>query len=140
MVSESSKNKSCCPPQANKRLSTRPSLTATDRLAAAGIEKNFELCDIPGGMAMVGTDHSLIPMDEESPARQQAISPYRMMATTVTNMMFKEFVEDTGYTTEAQRFGWSFVFAQHLNKHDHDDQVLFAAGSEWWRRVDGACQ
>ena len=35
-------------------------------------------------------------------------------ACTVTNEQFNDFVNATGYKTEAETFGWSFVFFGHL--------------------------
>jgi len=64
---------------------------------------------IPGGVAYRGTDHPMIPLDEEAPFRSQLVEPFAIMQTTVTNKMFAAFIEDTGYKTEAERFGWSFV-------------------------------
>jgi hypothetical protein len=32
-------------------------------------------------------------------------------ATVVSNERFAEFIRNTGYVTDAERFGWSFVFA-----------------------------
>lgn len=59
-----------------------------------------------------------------------------MMQTAVTNAMFREFIDDTGYKTDAQRFGWSFVFHQQLANHRKGIQST--VGSEWWRKADGA--
>jgi formylglycine-generating enzyme required for sulfatase activity len=33
-----------------------------------------------------------------------------MAPTAVTNAQFRAFVEATGYMSEAEQFGWSFVF------------------------------
>ncbi|HEX2728728.1 MAG TPA: formylglycine-generating enzyme family protein, partial [Rubrobacteraceae bacterium] len=41
----------------------------------------------------------------------------------------------TNYKTEAERFGWSFVF----HKHVPPERIqLRAVGTEWWARIDGA--
>jgi Uncharacterized conserved protein len=53
----------------------------------------------------------------------------------VTNGVFREFIAATGYTTEAERFGWSFVFHTHIPKQAVDDTVR---GIEWWCKVTGA--
>ncbi|MEM6729175.1 MAG: SUMF1/EgtB/PvdO family nonheme iron enzyme, partial [Pseudomonadota bacterium] len=49
---------------------------------------------------------------------------------------FAAFVEATGYETEAERFGWSFVFLNHLPPGHPPTQAV--QGVEWWRKVDGA--
>ena len=97
---------------------------------------SIRLCGIPGGMAIVGTDRPRIPLDEESPCRTKAIRPFRMMATTVTNAAFDSFVRATGYVTQAEKFGWSFVLFSSVTDAVEETQAV--ARAEWWRRVDGA--
>src|SRR5699024_5688147 len=57
----------------------------------------------------------------------------------VSNARFAEFVDDTGYRTEAERFGWSFVFAGLVAKRDRD-AVMDASvpDAPWWLGVTGA--
>lgn len=59
-----------------------------------------------------------------------------MGACAVTNAEFAVFVDATGYVTEAERFGWSFVFWSDVP--DAVGMTQGVAGVEWWRRVDGA--
>lgn len=54
----------------------------------------------------------------------------------MTNAEFATFVENTGYVTEAERFGWSFVFWSDVPASIRQTQGV--VGVEWWRRVDGA--
>lgn len=124
-------NKPCCNPQSNS-----PSVNTSQVEITTRTDRKFELCEIPGGMATVGTDQPLISIDEEGPARTIEIQPFKMMATTVTNEMFEKFIADTGFVTEAERFGWSFVFYQHLPEAFKDTQAV--VGSQWWRKVEGA--
>lgn len=131
MEPEASNAKRCCPPRNSNEVNLPAAAVVTKRG-----NSTFELCDIPGGTALVGTDHTIIPIDEEAPIRQQAIKPFRMMQTAVTNAMFKAFIDDTGYKTDAQRFGWSFVFYQQLLEPDKSPS---AVGSQWWCKVEGAC-
>ena len=54
-----------------------------------------------------------------------------------------EFVAATGYKTEAEAFGWSFVFEGHLRSGRSGEQANEAfpehpIGLRWWRKVDGA--
>lgn len=93
--------------------------------------------DLPGGTALVGTTNAQIPNDGESPAHQVRLNPFRMLATTVTNAEFRVFVKDTGYVTEAETFGWSFVFWRQVPKSIGLTQGVVDV--EWWRRVEGAC-
>ncbi len=132
MKREEPKPKTCCPPRTHATLVAPSRIAITKRSTAT-----FELCSIPGGTALVGTDHPFIPIDEESPGRHKEMQPFRMMQTTVTNAMFKAFIADTGYITDAQRYGWSFVFYQQLGPNQPPLQTTM--GSEWWCKVDGAC-
>jgi len=91
---------------------------------------------IPGGRAFVGTKLPGIPDDGEDPVRRVTVKPFRMATTTVTNSQFRSFVDATGYVTEAERFGWSFVFWTQVP--DHIGPTLGVVEVEWWRRVDGA--
>ena len=49
--------------------------------------------------------------DGEGPVREVELSPFAIEAHAVTNRRFAEFVDATGYMTDAERYGWSFVFA-----------------------------
>lgn len=91
---------------------------------------------VPGGMALVGTDAPQIPDDGESPLRRVKLAPFRIGVTAVTNAAFAEFIAATGYRTEAERFGWSFVFWAQVPQSAGPTQGVVDV--EWWRRVDGA--
>ncbi len=91
---------------------------------------------IPGGRVQVGTNRPAIPIDGEGPIRRKTIKPFVITETTITNEAFAHFVLETAYVTEAERFGWSFVFFSDLPKGAAP--TLGVAGTEWWRRVDGA--
>mmetsp|Transcript_24510 Transcript_24510/g.75725 ORF Transcript_24510/g.75725 Transcript_24510/m.75725 type:complete len:260 (-) Transcript_24510:1964-2743(-) len=54
----------------------------------------------------------------------------------VTNAEFAEFAAATGYVSESERFGWSFVFAGELPPQTPADGAV--AGAEWWLRVNGS--
>lgn len=54
--------------------------------------------------------------DGEDPIRRITLSPFSIATTTVTNGEFAAFVEATGHVTEAERFGWSFVFHQFVSE------------------------
>lgn len=92
---------------------------------------------IPGGTAIRGTDDPLIPSDGESPARKVHLTPFRMSPHTVTVREFAEFVNATGYVTQAERRGRSFVFQGQLAENAMDHGGLI--GTDWWRDVAGAC-
>jgi len=78
--------------------------------------------------------------DGEGPRREVSLDPYFLDCTAVTNEAFAAFVEATGYQSEAERFGWSFVFHNQIPK-SHLKRIRFdrAFGIEWWAKVEGAC-
>jgi len=92
---------------------------------------------IPGGMGYIGTDKPIFALDEEAPYRGRAIKPFWMDESAVTNARFAAFVEATGYQTEAEQFGNSFVFYGFLD--DQTDTGNAVAAVPWWRMIAGAC-
>ena len=84
----------------------------------------------------MGTDRPVIKLDGEAPQRRVKLKPFLLGQTPVSNAEFFDFAEQTGYVTEAEIFGWSFVF--HLQLPTTQTTLQGAAGAQWWRRVDGA--
>jgi formylglycine-generating enzyme required for sulfatase activity len=54
----------------------------------------------------------------------------------VTNAQFADFVAATGYVTDAERWGWAFVFGGLLP--DDFPPTRAVASAPWWRQVHGA--
>lgn len=127
-------SKPCCTPSAKRKRAE--GIVAQEVPRSLGAFAPV-LVDVPGGQGLLGTDRPVILPDEEGPCRRRKIKPFRMMETTVTNAMFAAFVAETGFVTEAERFGWSFVFHSHVPRVFEPTQGV--VGIEWWRRVDGAC-
>ena len=95
---------------------------------------------LDGGPFLMGTDYTKgFPADGEGPVREVVIDPFYIDASPVTNAQFREFVERTAFRTEAERFGWSFVFKGHIPGERYeelvDDTVL---GVGWWCKVRNA--
>ena len=96
-----------------------------------------DLVDIAGGTFRMGTDDPTgFLEDGEGPVREVGVASFRISASPVTNDAFGSFIAATGYRTDADRFGWSFVFAGLLP--DDFPPTQGAAAAPWWRRVDGA--
>nr|WP_231336288.1 formylglycine-generating enzyme family protein [Actinomadura graeca] len=93
---------------------------------------------LPGGPFLMGTeDEEGYRADGEGPVRAIRLRPFRIETTTVTNAQFAAFVKATGHVTEAERFGFSFVFEGFLSEDNaRVSQVVHAA--PWWRAVSGA--
>jgi formylglycine-generating enzyme len=93
--------------------------------------------DLPGGTFRMGSDDPTFPQDHEGPVRDVTVGPLRIDAHAVTNARFGAFVADTGHVTDAERYGWSFVF--HAFLRPGADVGPAAPGAPWWRAVRGAC-
>ena len=91
---------------------------------------------LEGGTFLMGTPQPTFPADGEGPVREVTLSPFWIEPYALTNAHFAAFVEATGYTTEAERFGWSFVFYQFLPEDAPPTQGV--ADAPWWRQVFGA--
>src|SRR3954447_22396244 len=56
-----------------------------------------------------------IAADGEGPCRVVTVAPFAISPTAVTNEQFAAFCEATGHVTDAERYGWSFVFVGLLS-------------------------
>ncbi len=119
-------------------LASRGPAEATESAPiAAGSGDVSTILDIPGGRAEIGTDAPIFDSDGEGPRRFVPLPPFRLDETAVTNERFQRFVAASGHVSEAERYGWSFVFAGHLPKERKGSARV--TGAEWWRKVEGAC-
>ena len=95
---------------------------------------------IPGGSFLMGTDDDTgFPADGEGPVREVDVSPFFIDVTAVTNAQFGRFVRQTRYRTEAERYGWSFVFHTFVPRKVARTVTQAVAEAPWWWHVDGAC-
>lgn len=90
----------------------------------------------PAATARIGTDSPVFPQDEEGPVRRRRLKSFALEIHAVTNARFARFVAATGHVTDAERFGWSTVFAGNLGEGPQGTQGF--VGAEWHRRVEGA--
>jgi sulfatase modifying factor 1 len=74
--------------------------------------------------------------DGEGPIREITVDSFYIDVYPVSNRNFAHFADHVGYVTEAEQFGWSFVFEGDLPDYgvslDRQDAVR---GTEWWKRV-----
>ncbi|NLT04999.1 MAG: formylglycine-generating enzyme family protein [Solirubrobacterales bacterium] len=92
---------------------------------------------LDGGELLMGDEGPLAyPGDGEGPVRAVAVAPFRIDRCAVSNARFEAFVAATGHVTDAERFGWSFVFAGLLP--DEFPATRGVARAPWWRQVEGA--
>ncbi|MFJ8932209.1 formylglycine-generating enzyme family protein [Streptomyces sp. NPDC102364] len=94
--------------------------------------------DLPGGTFRMGSEDSdANPGDAEGPVREVHVKAFAIDAYAVTTARFAAFVEATGHRTEAERFGWSYVFAKFLPGHLRKISPRPDA-TPWWCGVEGA--
>lgn len=95
---------------------------------------------LEGGAFLMGTDSDLAwQSDAEGPVREIVLSPFWVAECAVTNSQFQQFFDATGYITEAENFGWSYVFHRHVTGAARKASRGVAGGTAWWIGVDGAC-
>ena len=131
------KKQSCCTVTRNQKSDRSTSRASIADCHLAMADAPLQIVEIPAGTALCGTDTPFLMVDEEAPLRTAKLKGFWMDATTVTNARFAKFVEQTGYVTQAETFGDSFVFNGLLPCDDFFDKAVVAA--PWWRAVEGAC-
>jgi formylglycine-generating enzyme len=95
------------------------------------------MAQLPAGVFLMGSEERFAyPDDGEGPVRRVRLSAFRMDPFAVTNADFRRFVDDSGYVTEAERIGWSLVFAGLLPDGFQPSRGVGRA--PWWRQVEGA--
>ncbi len=85
---------------------------------------------------MGSQDQWAYPEDGESPVKAVEVSPFSIGIHAVSNAEYSRFVALTGYATDAERFGWSFVFGGLLP--DDFPPTEGVVDAPWWRKVEGA--
>lgn len=130
--------KSCCTPAAERGAPAE--VVPVIAPAASDATRRGEMVELAGGEFLMGTDYPLgFSADGEGPVRRVRLSPFAMDKYAVTNAEFAAFADATGYKTEAERFGWSFVFWMQIAAEDFERLVEdTVAMAPWWCKVPGA--
>ena len=131
---------SCCAPAAaHERAAAALSSQAWSR-EDSHRDMADSMVSLPGGTFLMGTDYlGGFPGDGEGPVRAVSLSPFQIDKFPVTNTDFAAFVQNTGYRTEAEHFGWSFVFWSHIPEDRFDELVEdTVAAAPWWCKVPGS--
>lgn len=100
----------------------------------------MESVKIKGGKFLMGSPAGEgHPLDFEFPQVEINVESFEMDTTPVTNASFIEFVNETGYQTEAEALGGSFVFKLLLPKKHLDKlKLVDTIDTPWWVYVEGA--
>ena len=94
-----------------------------------------QMAFLKAGTFTMGTDDPKIPLDGEYPARQVTLKAFYFDVYETSNAEFERFVNETGYVTEAERFGDSFVLEARISEEVKKDITQAVAGAPWWLPV-----
>jgi len=130
----------CCVPSKQRAVRLTESVAASASRIRAATGSTGGMIKLDGGKFWMGTDSDEgFPQDGEGPVRDVVLDPFFIDRHPVTNDQFAEFVRATGYVSEAERFGWSFVFQGHIPADLYPRLVDDTAPRvNWWCKVNGA--
>jgi len=123
-----SKIKSCCTVSRGEKTGSRQK--------GVGPSQNLDLtgmAKIPAGEFVLGShDTESLVEDGETNRKRISMKPFYMDQCAVTNGQFSKFVKETGYVTEAETFGWSFVFHLFIDDQVKQDVIGSPKETPWW--------
>lgn len=141
--SQDNQLKSCCSTQrssvviAPKNLKLKAGVQMVK--AKPSNEDTAGMVYIPGGAFLMGTnDKEGFPADGEGPIHAVTVSDFYMDECAVTNEQFGRFITATGYVTEAQQFGWSYVFHSFVSEAEAAKVTMTPQSAPWWFPIEGA--
>jgi formylglycine-generating enzyme required for sulfatase activity len=127
--------KSCCLPAGGDRAAR-----AAPAAHAGAPRASHDWITLPGGAFTMGSDSAEgFAEDGEGPARRVELSAFAIAATAVTNAQFRDFVRATGYVSEAEQAGESFVFYLQVDAERRAAIRRVSRELPWWLPVEGAC-
>jgi formylglycine-generating enzyme len=130
----------CCVPSKERSVLLDTSRVASQSRVRACTGSVTDMVKLEGGPFLMGTNYAHgFPADGEGPVRKVTVDAFFIDQYPVTNAAFREFVRATGHRTEAEKYGWSFVFINHI-RPDQLNQLVekVVPGVEWWCKVPGA--
>ena len=139
MTNQDPEIKPCCAASRESELPllVTPTSKSIQRQPKIGNTKN--MVSVQGGTYLMGSNYEFgFPADGEGPIQEITLDDFLIDSTAVTNRGFANFVKETRYKTDAEKFGWSFVFYKFINQRNIKSATQSPAGTPWWRRVDGA--
>ena len=133
----------CCVPQppANRGAAPRRAATGARAAVAGGHDDGRPMRELPAATFLMGTEvGDAFPADGEGPVREVSLRGFAIDLCAVSVADFAAFIDDTGYVTEAEHFGWSFVFKNHVPKTAFKKNLVRTVpGLGWWYAMDRAC-
>ena len=127
----------CCVPSKQHAETLEQSRTQVAHRLRVSSGSTEAMVLLPGASFLMGTDtRDGFPADGEGPVRKVLVDSFYIDRYAVRNIDFERFVSATEYVTEAEHFGWSFVFEGDLA--DRGARLECVPGAEWWKKVNGA--
>lgn len=123
---------SCCP---TRQVKNRKKHVEKAKVIASRARRDSDAVLLCGGAFRMGTSQPIHREEKANPIREVSVRAFGIDKAAVTNSRFSAFVAETGYTTEAEAFGWSFVFEAFV---DDPSRYKRLPGAEWWCAVPGA--
>ncbi|NXS62693.1 SUMF2 enzyme, partial [Brachypteracias leptosomus] len=96
-----------------------------------------DMVQLQGGTFQMGSP-SLEKRNEEGPVREVRVKPFALDKHPVTNRDFREFVREKKYKTEAEAFGWSFVFEDFVSEELKKKVTQKLESAPWWLPIEKA--
>lgn len=129
--------KGCCTPGRGQQRTPETNRVHIQKTKQKHTEVRFN--NIPGGTAYLGTNTTAgYKADYETPQLKKEVSPYQIDQYAVTNWDFQRFIDQTGYITDGEKFGWSFVFHLFLSDEAKREMKQVVDNTPWWCVVEGA--
>ncbi len=127
----------CCAPRMAPSAGPAPD---REPVAAFATPRRPALVDIPATTFLMGSDSGVgYRADGEGPQRRVTLGAFSIAPCAVTVAEFAAFVDETGYVTDAERAGWSFVFHRHVGEQARTRIKGVSSEARWWLAVEGAC-
>jgi len=104
----------------------------------SAFSRTNNMAEVAEGEFTMGTNNPVFVADREMPARKVSLPAFKLDVHEVSNNEFSLFVADTGYVTEAEKFGNSFVPEFFLSEKLKEEIKQAVADAPWWLPVDGA--
>ena len=135
-MSETAGSPCCAATRPEQPLGASPD-RVTPRRSNARSTKGMVL--VGGGVFLMGSDDPEgFAEDGEGPVRTINVNPFHIDVCAVTNAQFARFVKATRFRTEAERFGWSFVFRGFMSPKAAESVSQVVAEAPWWVPVEAA--
>lgn len=87
---------------------------------------------------LIGTNKPIFKSDGEAPQREISLKAFCIDQTEVSNQQFYQFVQETNYKTEAEKFQNSFCLINTLSKNVRDSIKQTVSQVPWWVMVTNA--